>query len=80
MLLNEKLHVLGILGCILCIVGSTSIVLHAPEERTVQSVKEVWQLALEPGERAGATRKRGCRRRRSQSDRVLVILVWLLAD
>lgn len=72
MLLNEKLHVLGILGCVLCIVGSTTIVLHAPEERTVQSVKEVWQLALEPGERAGATRKRGCHRRRSQSDRVLV--------
>lgn len=41
---------LGILGCVLCIVGSTTIVLHAPEEREVHSVKEVWHLALEPGE------------------------------
>eukprot|EP00243_Klebsormidium_subtile_P002721 TRINITY_DN15517_c0_g1_i1.p1 TRINITY_DN15517_c0_g1~~TRINITY_DN15517_c0_g1_i1.p1 ORF type:complete len:373 (-),score=105.88 TRINITY_DN15517_c0_g1_i1:144-1262(-) len=48
LLLNEKLHVLGILGCVLCIVGSTTIVLHAPEERVVESVKEVWHLALEP--------------------------------
>ena len=48
--LNEKLNIFGILGCILCIVGSMTIVLHAPEEREISSLLEVWQLALQPGE------------------------------
>ena len=48
-MLKERLHILGILGCILCVVGSTSIVLHAPPERQIESVKEVWTLATEPG-------------------------------
>ena len=30
-LLQEKLNVFGVLGCLLCIVGSLVIVLHAPE-------------------------------------------------
>lgn len=47
--LKERLHLLGILGCMLCIVGSTTIVLHAPQERTIESVKDVWILATEPG-------------------------------
>lgn len=29
--------------------GSTTIVLHAPQEREIDSVKEVWDLATEPG-------------------------------
>ncbi|KAI4310774.1 hypothetical protein MLD38_035724 [Melastoma candidum] len=48
-ILNEKLHEFGVLGCILCVVGSTSIVLHAPRERDIESVKQVWQLATQPG-------------------------------
>ncbi|XP_057872981.2 probable magnesium transporter NIPA4 isoform X2 [Cryptomeria japonica] len=47
-ILREKLHVFGILGCVLCVVGSTTIVLHAPQERDIESVKEVWNLATEP--------------------------------
>ncbi|CAD5163617.1 probable magnesium transporter NIPA2 [Musa acuminata AAA Group] len=47
--LNEKLHIFGILGCVLCVVGSVSIVLHAPIEKDIESVKEVWYLATEPG-------------------------------
>ncbi|KAF2293889.1 hypothetical protein GH714_005467 [Hevea brasiliensis] len=47
-ILNEKLHIFGILGCVLCVVGSTTIVLHAPQEREIESVKEVWDLATEP--------------------------------
>ena len=50
MILKERLHFLGIVGCVLCIVGSTTIVLHAPKERTIESVKDVWLLATEPGE------------------------------
>ncbi|KAF0895645.1 hypothetical protein E2562_013932 [Oryza meyeriana var. granulata] len=48
-MLREKLHIFGILGCILCVVGSTTIVLHAPAEREIESVTEVWDLATEPG-------------------------------
>ncbi|EEE61979.1 hypothetical protein OsJ_16757 [Oryza sativa Japonica Group] len=47
-MLRKKLHIFGILGCILCVVGSTTIVLHAPAEREIESVTEVWDLATEP--------------------------------
>ncbi|KAM0891292.1 hypothetical protein ACQ4PT_026512 [Festuca glaucescens] len=47
-ILREKLHIFGVLGCILCVVGSTTIVLHAPQERDIESVAEVWDLATEP--------------------------------
>ncbi|XP_044504532.1 probable magnesium transporter NIPA4 isoform X2 [Mangifera indica] len=47
-ILGEMLHIFGILGCILCVVGSTTIVLHAPQEQEIESVKEVWDLATEP--------------------------------
>ncbi|KAI3435443.1 Peptidase A1 domain-containing protein [Psidium guajava] len=47
-LLNEKLQRMGMLGCLLCIVGSTIIVLHAPEEMSVTSVEEIWELAIQP--------------------------------
>ncbi|CAN1235424.1 Probable magnesium transporter NIPA4 [Linum perenne] len=48
-ILGEKLHMFGIVGCILCVMGSTIIVLHAPQERQIHSVIEVFQLATEPG-------------------------------
>ncbi|URE06343.1 hypothetical protein MUK42_18942 [Musa troglodytarum] len=47
-ILRERLHIFGIVGCILCVVGSTTIVLHAPQEREIESVTEVWDLATEP--------------------------------
>ncbi|KAK2968897.1 hypothetical protein RJ640_013240 [Escallonia rubra] len=47
-LLKEKLRKMGILGCILCIVGSTVIVLHAPGEHSISSVEEIWELATQP--------------------------------
>lgn len=48
-MLDEKLQKMGIIGCLLCIVGSTIIVLHAPSEETVDSVEEIWELATQPG-------------------------------
>ncbi|CAH2052877.1 unnamed protein product [Thlaspi arvense] len=48
-ILKEKLHIFGVLGCVLCVVGSTTIVLHAPHEQKIESVKQVWKLAIEPG-------------------------------
>lgn len=47
-ILSEKLHMLGMLGCVLCCVGSVTIVLHAPEERQIESLRQVAQLAMEP--------------------------------
>lgn len=39
----------GVVGCALCVVGSVDIVLHAPMEKKIDSVSEIWQLATEPG-------------------------------
>jgi hypothetical protein len=47
-MLDEKLQRVGVLGCILCIVGSTVIILHAPEERSPSSVEQIWGLATQP--------------------------------
>ncbi|XP_004298209.1 PREDICTED: magnesium transporter NIPA2-like [Fragaria vesca subsp. vesca] len=47
--LEEKLHIFGVLGCVLCMVGSTGIVLNAPQESPIHSVKEVWHHATQPG-------------------------------
>lgn len=46
--LNEKLHALGILGCVMSMVGSVMMVLHAPRDRTINSVEEIWELASQP--------------------------------
>lgn len=48
-MLNERLNLFGILGCTLCITGSVTIVLHAPDEREIQSLLQVWRMALQPG-------------------------------
>ncbi|XP_041004887.1 probable magnesium transporter NIPA6 isoform X1 [Juglans microcarpa x Juglans regia] len=47
-LLKEKLQKMGMLGCLLCIVGSTVIVLHSPEEESLSSVEQIWELAIQP--------------------------------
>ncbi|XP_058079598.1 probable magnesium transporter NIPA4 isoform X2 [Magnolia sinica] len=47
-ILNERLHDLGILGCVMCITGSVIIVVHAPQERSITSVHEVWSMATQP--------------------------------
>ncbi|CAN6446977.1 unnamed protein product [Victoria cruziana] len=47
--LKERLQTFGILGCLLCVVGSVTIVLHAPQEKEIESVRQVWYLATEPG-------------------------------
>ncbi|KAK3011048.1 hypothetical protein RJ639_012278 [Escallonia herrerae] len=46
-ILKEKLHQLGILGCIMCIAGSVIIVIHAPQERPITSVQEIWNMATQ---------------------------------
>lgn len=52
--LKEQLNIFGILGCVLCITGSITIVLHVPAEQPIESVAQVWQLAMQPGEQQAA--------------------------
>ncbi|KAJ1686799.1 hypothetical protein LUZ63_018189 [Rhynchospora breviuscula] len=47
-ILKERLHALGILGCVMCIAGSVIIVVHAPQEREITSVREIWHMATQP--------------------------------
>ena len=41
MLLGEELNLLGKVGCVLCMIGSTVIVLNAPEEAEITSVDQI---------------------------------------
>ncbi|XP_038878973.1 probable magnesium transporter NIPA6 isoform X1 [Benincasa hispida] len=47
-ILKERLHKLGILGCVMCIAGSVIIVVHAPREVPITSVQEIWNMATQP--------------------------------
>ena len=47
--LHEKLGIVGKVGCALCLIGSVVIVLHAPEEKEINSVDEILNYALQPG-------------------------------
>ncbi|XP_020281527.1 magnesium transporter NIPA2 [Pseudomyrmex gracilis] len=46
--LNERLNLLGKVGCLLCILGSTVIVLHSPKEEEVSSLSELVVKIREP--------------------------------
>ena len=48
-ILNERLHALGVLGCVMCIAGSVVIVIHALQEQEITSVREIWNMATQPG-------------------------------
>jgi len=48
-LLNEELGHLGRVGCGLSLIGSLIIVLHAPEDRAVETVDEILGYAVQPG-------------------------------
>lgn len=39
--LGESLNLLGKLGCVICVTGSTVMVIHAPEEEKVTTVIEM---------------------------------------
>jgi drug/metabolite transporter (DMT)-like permease len=47
--LKEKLGPIGIIGCVLSLIGAVIIVLHAPEDPDVQSVQELLSYMLQPG-------------------------------
>ncbi|KAF7344079.1 hypothetical protein MVEN_01697500 [Mycena venus] len=47
-LLNEQLGHLGRVGCAMCILGSSIIVLHAPGDQDLETVTEFLEYAIEP--------------------------------
>lgn len=47
--LGEVLNVVGKLGCLLCILGSVLLVIHAPQEQEVTSLQDMTSKLLEPG-------------------------------
>ncbi|XP_039950276.1 magnesium transporter NIPA2 [Bactrocera neohumeralis] len=47
--LNEKLNLLGKIGCLLCILGSTIIVIHSPKEKEVENLEVLFEKLQDPG-------------------------------
>ncbi|EUB63842.1 Magnesium transporter NIPA2 [Echinococcus granulosus] len=47
--LGERLNFIGKIGCVVCICGSTMVVLHAPKEQEVQSLHELSIKVMDPG-------------------------------
>ena len=48
--LNERLGILGKLGCAMSLLGSVIIVLHAPPDQEIDTVDEILNYAIKPGE------------------------------
>lgn len=46
--LKENLNLLGKIGCFLCLVGSTIIVIHSPKEKEVSDLNELFSKITEP--------------------------------
>lgn len=47
--LNERLNMHGKVGCLLCILGSTVMVIHAPQEEEVSSLSAMAEKLRDPG-------------------------------
>ncbi|XP_030047178.1 magnesium transporter NIPA2 [Microcaecilia unicolor] len=47
--LKEKLNLHGKIGCLLCILGSTVMVIHAPKEEEIETLNEMAHKLVDPG-------------------------------
>ncbi|XP_017278921.1 magnesium transporter NIPA2 isoform X2 [Kryptolebias marmoratus] len=47
--LTERLNLHGKLGCLLSILGSTTMVIHAPQEEEISSLKDMAKKLVDPG-------------------------------
>ncbi|CAK5106833.1 unnamed protein product [Meloidogyne enterolobii] len=47
-MLKERLNLLGKIGCAICLLGSTSIVIHSPKEEEVSSMRELAEKMRDP--------------------------------
>ena len=48
-MLGEKLNILGKVGCLISILGSTIVVLHAPKEQNLKTMAELGEKLQDPG-------------------------------
>uniref|UniRef100_A0A8D2DWV2 NIPA magnesium transporter 2 n=1 Tax=Sciurus vulgaris TaxID=55149 RepID=A0A8D2DWV2_SCIVU len=53
--LNERLNLHGKIGCLLSILGSTVMVIHAPKEEEIETLNEMSHKLGDPGPRHGQT-------------------------
>lgn len=54
--LTERLNLHGKLGCLLSILGSTTMVIHAPQEEEITSLEDMAEKLVDPGTRWEVTR------------------------
>lgn len=47
--LNEKLNLLGKVGCLICILGSTIVVIHSPKEQDLKTMQELAEKLHDSG-------------------------------
>lgn len=47
--LTERLNLHGKLGCLLSILGSTTMVIHAPQEEEISSLEHMSKKLVDPG-------------------------------
>lgn len=47
--LTERLNLHGKLGCLLSILGSTTMVIHAPKEEEISSLEDMTSKLVDPG-------------------------------
>jgi hypothetical protein len=47
--LKEKLNLLGKVGCALCVIGSTVMVIHSPKEQEVSNIDQLKNMVAQPG-------------------------------
>ena len=47
--LTERLNLHGKLGCLLSILGSTTMVIHAPQEEEISSLEHMTKKLVDPG-------------------------------
>ncbi|XP_047669327.1 magnesium transporter NIPA2 isoform X2 [Tachysurus fulvidraco] len=47
--LSERLNLHGKLGCLLSVLGSTTMVIHAPQEEEIDSLKDMAEKLMDPG-------------------------------
>lgn len=47
--LTERLNLHGKLGCLLSILGSTTMVIHAPQEEEITSLEDMAEKLVDPG-------------------------------
>lgn len=56
--LTERLNLHGKLGCVLSILGSTTMVIHAPKEEEISSLEHMAEKLVDPGEQPTGLRYR----------------------